>query len=63
VVKDIPAYHIAGGNPCNIIRKRFDDELINYLLELKWWDWPVEKITENLEALCSGDLSKIQNIK
>ncbi len=62
VVKDIPAYHIAGGNPCNIIRKRFDDELINYLLELKWWDWPVEKITENLEALCSGDLSKIKNI-
>jgi virginiamycin A acetyltransferase len=63
VVKDIPAYHIAGGNPCNIIRKRFDDELINYLLELSWWDWPVEKITENLEALCSGDLSEIQNIK
>lgn len=63
VVKDIPAYHIAGGNPCNMIRKRFDDELINYLLELKWWDWPVEKITGNLEALCSGDLSKIQNIK
>lgn len=35
VTKDIPPYHIAGGNPCRIIKKRFDDELIAYLLELK----------------------------
>jgi len=63
VTKDIPAYHIAGGNPCRIIKKRFDDELITYLLELKWWDWPADKIFNNLEALCSGDLTKIKNIK
>lgn len=63
VAKDIPAYHIAAGNPCKIIRKRFDDELIDYLLKLKWWDWSAEKIFRNLEALCSGDLRKIKNIK
>lgn len=63
VTKDIPPYHIAGGNPCRIIKKRFDDELIAYLLELKWWDWPAPKIFANLEALCSGDLSKIKEIK
>ena len=63
VAKDIPAYHIAAGNPCKIIRKRFDDELIDYLLKLKWWDWSAEKIFRNLEVLCSGDLSKIKNIK
>ncbi len=62
VTKDIPAYHIAGGNPCKIIRKRFDDELIKYLLELKWWDWPAEKIFNNLEILCSSDLAKIRAI-
>ncbi|MFY9187662.1 MAG: acetyltransferase, partial [bacterium] len=25
---------------------------------LKWWDWPAEKIFDNLETLCSGDLQK-----
>ena len=63
VAKDIPAYHIAGGNPARIIRKRFDDDLISYLLELRWWDWPAEKIFENLDALCSGDLTKIREIQ
>ncbi|MGN7942098.1 Vat family streptogramin A O-acetyltransferase [Virgibacillus sp. 6R] len=63
VAKDIPPYHIAGGNPCKIIKKRFDDELINYLLSIKWWDWSAYKISENLEALCSGDLTKIKEIK
>ena len=63
VTKDIPAYHIAGGNPCKIIRKRFDEELINYLEEIKWWDWEDEKIFKNLEILCSSDLDKIKTIK
>ena len=62
VTKDIPAYYIAGGNPCKIIRKRFDDELITYLQEIKWWDWSPEKIFANLETLCSGNLEQIRNI-
>jgi len=37
VIKDMPAYHVAGGNPCRTLKKRFDDELIQYLLDLKWW--------------------------
>ena len=63
VTKDIPAYHIAGGNPSKIIRKRFDDELINYLEQIKWWDWEEKKIFDNLEILCSNDLEKIKTIK
>ena len=63
VASDIPAYSIAAGNPCRVIRKRFDDELIEYLLELRWWDWDADKIFANMEALCSGDLTKIRSIK
>ena len=63
VTKDIPAYHIAGGNPCKIIRKRFEDELINYLEEIKWWDWDEKKIFDNLEILSSSDLEKIKKVK
>ena len=58
VTKDIPPYTISGGNPCKIIKKRFDDELIDYLLNLRWWEWSAEKIFNNLEILCSGDLKK-----
>lgn len=63
VAKDIPPYCVAGGNPCGVIRKRFDDALISYLLELKWWDWDADKIFRNMEALCSGDLTMIRCIK
>ena len=62
VTRDIPPYHVAGGNPCRVIRKRFDDALIDYLLALKWWDWDAEKIFCNLEALCSGDLEQIRTV-
>lgn len=63
VAKDIPPYTIAAGNPCRVLRQRFDPELTRYLLELKWWDWPADKIFANMEALCSGDLSKIRTIQ
>lgn len=62
VAKDVPPYHIAGGNPCRVIKKRFDDDLVEYLLELKWWAWPAEKVFANLETLCSGDLSEIREV-
>lgn len=62
VVKDVPPYHIAGGNPSRVIKKRFDDELIDHLLAIQWWDWPARKIFDHLETLCSGDLTKIKEI-
>ena len=44
VTKDIPPYEIWGGNPAKCIRKRFDDDTIARLLELKWWNWDEEKL-------------------
>lgn len=63
VASDVPPYCVAGGNPCRVIRRRFDQALTAYLLDLKWWDWPAEKIFRNLEALCSGDLERIRHIE
>lgn len=62
VTRDVPPYCIVGGNPTRIIRKRFDDKTIEYLLQLKWWDWKAEKIFENLNVLCSGNLECIKEI-
>lgn len=44
VTKDIGPYEIWAGNPARFIRKRFDEETIAKLLEIRWWDWPDEKI-------------------
>lgn len=49
ITKDIPPYAIVGGNPGKIIKFRFNQEKIDELQNLKWWDWPKEKIIENKE--------------
>jgi len=59
VVKDVDAYSIVGGNPGKQIKKRFPDKTINKLLELKWWDWSIKKITENIQNLTD---IKIENL-
>jgi virginiamycin A acetyltransferase len=59
VVKDVEPYSIVGGNPAKEIKKRFPDNTIVKLLKLKWWDWSIEKITENIQNLTD---SKIENL-
>lgn len=59
VTKDVEPYTIIGGNPAQMIRKRFDDETIQVLLELAWWNWPIGKISNNLQAIVSGDIESL----
>lgn len=60
VTKDVEPYSIVGGNPAKLIRKRFSDENIEFLLKLAWWDWSVEKITAHLKALTQGDFAALK---
>ena len=62
VTKDVPEYTIVGGNPAKIIKKRFTDEIIEVLLNIKWWDWDEEKINKNLDVLCSSNIEKLKKI-
>ena len=62
VTKNVDPYTIVGGNPARVIRKRFDQETIDLLLKIAWWDWPVEKITEQLPVLLSGNLAELRKL-
>lgn len=59
VTKDVPPYSIVAGNPAKIIRHRFDEKTIAMLLEIKWWDWPIEKINQNIAAIVGGDMERM----
>lgn len=59
VVKDVPPYTIVGGNPAQEIRRRFDEATIDKLLRLRWWDWPLAKITANLPFLTGNNVAAL----
>ena len=60
VIKDIPPYAIAGGVPAKILRYRFPEKDIDYLLELRWWDKPVSWIRQYAEYF--NDLRELQKV-
>lgn len=60
VTKDVPPYTIVGGVPARHIRRRFDEETVAKLMELKWWEWSDEKIKENLSAIQSGSINELK---
>lgn len=58
VTKDVPPYAIVGGVPAKILKYRYDEETIQFLLEKKWWNMPVEWLKENSALLCDIDKLK-----
>ena len=63
VTKDVPPYTIVGGTPAKEIRKRFDTEVIQQLLKLKWWDWSTNKIRQCLPHIAEGKLDELLAMK
>ena len=50
VTKDVPPYAIVGGNPARVIKYRFDEQQIQDLQRIAWWNWRQDKIKNNAES-------------
>ena len=59
VTKDVPPYSVVGGVPAKKIKQRFDAETIQKLQQLKWWDWPDEKIRQAIPYLKNGEIDQL----
>lgn len=63
VTKDVPPYTIVGGVPAKEIRKRFASDTIQALQQLRWWDWPYQKIQQHLPNIMSGNIEELTNLE
>ncbi len=60
VGSSIAPYTIVIGNPAKVLRKRFDDELIDLMLKFKWWDKSIDEIDSLIPILTCSDLEKVK---
>ena len=63
VYKNVKPYSVVGGNPAEFLFYRFSKETIDILLKLKWWNWTIDKIKENIKILCSNNYIELLKIE
>lgn len=61
ITRNVPPYAIVAGNPAKIIRYRFKPQLVDKLLQIRWWDWDISKIKLNASLLSSKNIEKLIN--
>ena len=63
VTKDVQPYTIVGGNPSKELKKRFSDNIITALLDVAWWEWDIEKISNHIDIIMNGDRAALLHMK
>ncbi|MGM1065278.1 CatB-related O-acetyltransferase [Saccharothrix sp. Mg75] len=62
VVSDVPPYTVVGGNPARPVKPRFPEDDVARLLRARWWDWPVELITEHVRTIMTGRPADVERV-
>lgn len=60
VSRDIPPYSVVAGNPAHIVRKRLPDADVDFLLSIRWWSWPSDKIRKLAHHIFGGDVEALR---
>lgn len=60
VTHDVSPYAVVAGNAAKPVKARFDEWTIKRLLSIAWWDWPVDKITRNVNAIRGADIRALE---
>lgn len=62
VTRNVPPYTVVAGNPARVVRMRFDEATVARLLEIRWWDWDIGKITRHVAALSGGRVEDLADL-
>lgn len=60
VAGEVPPYAIVAGNPARVVRMRFDADTVARLLDVAWWDWPIEHIRACEAEIAGGDVAALE---
>ncbi|UIJ71341.1 CatB-related O-acetyltransferase [Aurantimonas sp. HBX-1] len=63
VSRDVESYTVVAGNPAREVRRRFDQETVERLRAVAWWNWSAEKITRNLDLIRGGDVEALETAR
>ena len=63
VTKDVEPYTTVGGNPAKILKKRLEKHIIQEMLQIKWWDWPIEKISRNIKLIIGCNIEALKTAR
>lgn len=61
VTKDVAPYSIVAGSPAQLVKYRFQANVINDLLALKVYNWPEEKFMALKPYLCAADMARLKS--
>lgn len=56
----VPPYSVVLGNPGRVVRSRFDEATVAALLDIAWWNWPLETLARHLDAIRAADLGALR---
>jgi virginiamycin A acetyltransferase len=62
VASDVPPFAIVAGNPARVLSYRHPPATIDRLLQLAWWDWPIDHITRHVDRIAAGDIDALAAI-
>lgn len=62
VTSDVPAYGVVAGNPAQLIKKRFEEEDVERLCRIAWWDWPIEAVTKHVRTIFTKSPMELERV-